>query len=174
MFRRRLAAVRLAIMICFIAPSALARPLPDLAKPSGDIVLTVCGLIRVQNWGNCAALDLETLKALGGVQVLTSTIWTEGVQRFEGVPLKVLLERLGAVGSVVWARAANDYGAEIPVAETSEEGPIIAYSMNDRQMSLRDKGPLWIIYPYDADSRYRNDVVYSRSVWQLVALDVRD
>ncbi len=148
--------------------------MPDLAKPSGDVVLTVCGQIMVRNWGNCAALDLATLRAVGAVEVSTSTIWTEGVQRFEGVPLKALLERLGAMGSVVWARAANDYGAEIPVAETSDEGPVIAFRMNDRQMSLRDKGPLWIIYPYDADSRYRNEVVYARSVWQLVALDVRD
>lgn len=161
-------------MVCFLAPAAFASPLPDLAKPSGDVVLTVCGHILVRNWGNCAALDLASLRALGRVQITTSTIWTEGVQQFEGVPLKVLLDRLGALGSVVWARAANDYGAEIPVAETSEDGPIIAYSMNGKEMSLRDKGPLWIVYPYDADSRYRNDVAYSRSVWQLVALDVRD
>jgi hypothetical protein len=38
-------------------------------------------------------------------------------------------------------------------------------------MSVRDKGPLWVIYPYDSDD-YRSEVIYSRSIWQLDRLEV--
>jgi hypothetical protein len=34
-------------------------------------------------------------------------------------------------------------------------------------MSLREKGPLWVIYPYDSDPAYRTEETYSRSIWQL-------
>jgi hypothetical protein len=41
-------------------------------------------------------------------------------------------------------------------------------------MSLRDKGPLWIIYPYDSKSDFRTEVVYSRSIWQRDRLEALD
>ncbi|WP_252928140.1 hypothetical protein [Paracoccus sp. 08] len=46
----------------------------------------------------------------------------------------------------------------------------MAYLMDDREISVRDKGPLWIVYPYDADRQYQTEVIYSRSIWQLNCL----
>ena len=39
-------------------------------------------------------------------------------------------------------------------------------------MTLRDKGPLWLVYPYDADTAYQSEVIYARSVWQLDRIEV--
>jgi len=39
-------------------------------------------------------------------------------------------------------------------------------------MHVREKGPLWIVFPYDESSEFRTDYVYSQSVWQLSRLDV--
>jgi hypothetical protein len=44
--------------------------------------------------------------------------------------------------------------------------------MDGNAMSVRDKGPLWVIYPYDSDAAYRTEVIYSRSIWQLDRLEV--
>ena len=44
--------------------------------------------------------------------------------------------------------------------------------MNGEIMSLRDKGPLWVIYPYDQNAAYRSEVTYSRSIWQLDRIEV--
>jgi hypothetical protein len=44
--------------------------------------------------------------------------------------------------------------------------------MNGAEMSIRDKGPLWIVYPYDASDDFRSEVVYSRSIWQLDRIEV--
>ncbi|HPE26297.1 molybdopterin-dependent oxidoreductase [Albidovulum sp.] len=151
-----------------------ANSLPPLSPPKGEVLLTVCGKIKVRNQGDCAAFDLAEIRSVGPVTMETTTIWTDGIQKFEGVPLRALLERVGAEGQHVWAAAANDYGADIPLVETETEAPVIAYLLNGEVMSLRDKGPLWIVYPYDADIRYRSDVAYSRSVWQLVSLNVTE
>jgi hypothetical protein len=39
-------------------------------------------------------------------------------------------------------------------------------------MAVRDKGPLFIMYPFDRRPDLRNAVYYSRCVWQLKALDI--
>jgi hypothetical protein len=39
-------------------------------------------------------------------------------------------------------------------------------------MSVRDKGPLWLVYPYDSAAKYQSEVVFSRSIWQLNRLEI--
>ena len=58
------------------------------------------------------------------------------------------------------------------VEDAVEGGPIIAYRLNGDRMSVRDKGPLWVVYPYDSDQVYQTEVIYSRSIWQLYRIDV--
>jgi hypothetical protein len=38
-------------------------------------------------------------------------------------------------------------------------------------MSIREKGPLWLVYPYDLNKAYQSETIYSRSIWQLVRID---
>ena len=154
-----------------IALFALPVSAEDLAAPTGDVLLTVTGA-GVTNAEGTTKLDLSMLEDMGGTTIETSTIWTEGVQTFEGVSLNVLIDRLGIDGEILSAVAINDYAVEIPTSDAVEGGPIIAYRMNGKEMSVRDKGPLWVIYPYDSDAAYQTEVIYSRSIWQLDRLDV--
>lgn len=163
-------AAAIAVTLLFAAPVFAADPLP---APTGDVILTVSGAIDVTNTEGAAALDLDMLRAMSPVTVETTTIWTDGVQTFTGVPLNVLLDRLGANGTIIAASALNDYTVEIPASDAVDGGPILAYEANGTPLSVRDKGPLWIIYPYDSNSAYQAEVIYSRSIWQLARLDVR-
>lgn len=70
--------------------------------------------------------------------------------------------------------AVNDYAVEIPVESWPGTGPIVAYLNNGAPMSLRDKGPLWIVYPFDNTPDYQTEVVYSRSIWQLDRISVKN
>jgi hypothetical protein len=63
--------------------------------------------------------------------------------------------------------AANGYQIRLPVADFDPDGAIIAYDRNGSAMTLRDKGPLWLVYPYDSDPRFRSEIVYANSIWQL-------
>jgi hypothetical protein len=119
-------------------------------------------------------LSLEALDALDQTTFTTSTIWTDGETRFSGVPLKALLAHLGAQGSTVEMVALNDYAVTMPVAELEDDAPIIATRMNGETMSVRDKGPYWVVFPYDSDPKYKTEVNYSRSIWQLNRVRVMD
>ena len=147
----------------------------ELARPEGPVILTVSGKITETNTDEgTAEFDLEMLRALPSETFTTTTIWTDGEQEFTGVPLNVLLETVGATGSTLRSVAINDYAVEIPVSDAKEGGPIVAYELNGETMSVRDKGPLWIVYPYDSATEYRTEVIYSRSIWQLDRIDVID
>lgn len=169
---KRLGAVALlgAVLIGQGAPVTAAGM---LAPPQDEVLLTVSGAIAETNTdAGEAVFDRAMLEALDPVIIETSTIWTDGVQRFRGVPLVTLLDRLGAEGTILRALALNDYAIEIPVSDAVEGGPIIAFERNDEPMSVRDKGPLWVIYPYDAVPEYKSERIYARSIWQLVSIEV--
>jgi hypothetical protein len=139
----------------------------ELAAPTGEVLLTVSGDITVTNAGDTAVFDLAMLQEIGGERIETTTIWTDGTQEFTGVSLKVLLDLLEIEAGTLSATAINDYAVEIPVSDAVDNGPIVAYLRNGEEMSVRDKGPLWVVYPYDANSDYNTETIYSRSIWQL-------
>lgn len=143
----------------------------DLPSPKGEIILTVSGDISARNQGESAVFDLEMLRGMGEVSFATTTPWTDGVQEFTGIPLHVLTETLGITTGSIKATAVNDYAIDIPIEDAVEGGPILAYLQNGEQMSVRDKGPIWLVYPYDLNEAYQAEVIFSRSIWQLVRLD---
>ncbi|MCU4655216.1 molybdopterin-dependent oxidoreductase [Roseibacterium sp. SDUM158016] len=168
-FHRHASAASVAVFTALAPLTALADMLP---AATGEVLLTVRGAIASTNDGDAAVFDREMLEALGAESFETTTIWTEGVQSFTGVPLNTVLDALGAEGETLRAIALNDYAVEIPVSDAEEGGPIVAYLQNGAPMSVREKGPLWVVYPYDANTAYQTEQIYSRSIWQLVSIEV--
>ena len=167
-------AIRLAALLMFLTATAAAAAGEALPPPEGDPILTVAGRIGVTNATDEARFDMTMLESLPVVEFSTATIWTDGTRRYTGAPLKALLERVGADGASVRATALNDYAISIPLDEITETAPIVAYLEDGAPMSVRNRGPLWILYPFDDDARWRTEVAYSRSIWQLERLDVLD
>lgn len=143
-----------------------------LPATKSDVLLTISGTVGETNLEGAAAFDLDMLRQLPVETIETTTIWTEGVSTFVGVPLAALLERVDAGGSQILASAINDYSVTIPVDSLTETAPIIAYELNGNAMSRRQKGPLWVIYPYDKGVEFRTDVIYTRSIWQLDRMEI--
>tara|TARA_R100001369_G_scaffold18424_2_gene33900 strand:- start:579 stop:1085 length:507 start_codon:yes stop_codon:yes gene_type:complete len=158
--------------LALVAGFAMPVLAEDLAMPTGDVILTVSGPLTTANVDGTAQFDLEMLETLDATTFETTTIWTEGQHSFTGVSLDLLVDRLGLEGEKLRATAINDYAIDIPLGDAVEGGPIIAYRMDGDTMSVRDKGPLWIVYPYDANADYRSEVVYSRSIWQLDRIEL--
>ena len=144
----------------------------DLAAPAGDVMLTVSGDIEMTNIGAIAAFDQEMLAALPNLTISTTTIWTEGINEYTGVALKDFLAFLGVEDGTLRATAINDYAIEFPVADGLEDGPLLAYLRNGETMSVRDKGPVWLIFPFDDEPKFQNEEYYSRSIWQLDRIEI--
>jgi hypothetical protein len=144
----------------------------DLQMLTGPAILTISVDLEQEDGGDTFVFDRAALTALPAITFETSTIWTDGVHSWTGVSLQTLALEMGVSDGWFLATAINDYTVEIPLSDAVEGGPIIAYLMDGEEMSIRDKGPLWVIYPYDHDADFRSEVVYSRSIWQLDRLDI--
>jgi len=163
-------------MVTALALSALgasAALAEMLEMPEGDVILTVSGNIHNSNADDAAVFDLAMLEAMPVTEFTTSTIWTSEEHTFTGVALHTFLEHVGANGLTLDATAINDYSVEVPVSDAVEGGPILAYKTDGDYMPRREKGPIWLIYPYDQNDEYRSETVYSRSIWQLDRLHVK-
>ncbi|EDP65661.1 hypothetical protein BAL199_02514 [alpha proteobacterium BAL199] len=139
----------------------------SLSQPQDKPLLQVTGQIKVKNVGETAVFDLAMLEGLGRTKLVTSTAWTEGRPEFEGVLLSTLIERLGASGAMAVAIALNDYKVEIPTDDFAKYPVILAYRMNGELLRIRDKGPLWIIYPQDDFPELKNKQTQAKWVWQV-------
>lgn len=144
----------------------------DMAAPTGEQILTIDGAITSTNVDASAQFDLDMLMAMPAASFETTTNWTDGKKTFTGVPLKALLDSVGADGATIVATALNNYSVEIPMDTITDEAPIVAYHIDGETFSRRDKGPLWIVYPYDQGEEYRTELVFGWSIWQLAKLSV--
>lgn len=146
--------------------------LPAFGQQTGTFGETLIISGQIEAGDEPIEFNIEDLKGLPVTEFDTSTLWTEGVHRFTGVALSDLMEAVSAHGDLINATAINDYSVEIPMSDAVPSGPIVAYHMDGAPLSVRQKGPFWIVYPYDSDHAYRSEVIYSRSIWQLSSLSV--
>ncbi|WP_142594105.1 molybdopterin-dependent oxidoreductase [Pseudorhizobium endolithicum] len=144
----------------------------DLEPPRGKPILTISGAIKVTNIGAEAVFDRDMLEAQGTETVITKTPWFDGVSEFSGVRLDRLMELVGAQGQAVTATALNDYVTTIPIEDFSRYRVILALKRDGKYMSVREKGPLFIIYPFDSDPALRTQVYFGRAAWQVAKLAV--
>lgn len=165
-----LRALAASLAIAFGAFPALAGPFQD---PAGEVILTIDGALGADAPAEGYALDLAALQALPAEEFMTTTIWTDGNLKFTGVSMGALLKAAGATGDTVTAEALNGYSVDIPMSELQDAVPIIAYHINDDVFSRRDKGPLWIVFPYDRDEKYKSEITFAYSIWQLHRLTVK-
>ena len=107
------------------------------------------------------------LRAMPAVKFRTGTPWTDGAAEFEGVLLADLFKAVGASGKSIKAAALNDYIADVDTQTLVSSGAILAYRMNGADISVREKGPLWIMFPFDKNPELKSETIYSQSVWQL-------
>jgi len=145
----------------------------SLAMPTERPILTISGKISVTNKDNTAQFDRKMLESMGLVTVETTTPWHEGKMKFEGVSLDKLMKQVGASGQRVVVVALNDYTTEIPIDDFGKFNVILAIKRNGEYMSVRDKGPLFVIYPYDSSPDLKSQTYYARSAWQVAKIDVR-
>jgi hypothetical protein len=160
------------LALSMVIGAALPLAASDLPLPAGDVILTVSGAISTTNADGAARFDHALLDTLPQHSFTTTTIWTEGPNTYTGILLKDLLAAVGATGATVKATALNDYEISFPTADIASDAPLVAYRSDGELMSVRDKGPLWLIFPFDTNADYRTEETYARSIWQMDRIEV--
>lgn len=148
--------------------------MPLLAQnPVGQPILTLTGKLAVTNQGETWVFDREMLDALPQVKIITQTPWYDDISEFEGPLASAILDAVGAdFTENLRVTALNDYSAVVPASDFADHGVILAMKRNGESLRVRDKGPLFIIYPFDSDPSLNSEVYYNRSVWQIKSIEL--
>lgn len=156
------------------AISALSAGLawPSRAEATGPVVLTVSGPLRV---GTAVHFDMAALTQLPQKELVSTTPWYGSPRSFTGPLLRDVLAAAGAPAQMqrIRATALNDYRVEIPVDDLQRYDVILARLLDGQPMAVRDKGPLFVMYPFDGHPELNGALHYSRAIWQLRRLEVQ-
>lgn len=165
--------LRLFLFVCssiLIAKLAFAEIIQT--TPQGTVVLEVRSGVS-PNDPDVTRFDLEMLEQIGLKEIVTETPWTIGQVTFEGVFLRDLLAAVGAEGNLIVATALNDYSVRIPASDYMSYDVLLAVRRDGEILTVRDKGPIWLIYPWSDNPTLKKQLFYSRSIWQLKAITVQ-
>jgi hypothetical protein len=145
----------------------------ELPRPTGEVILSVTGDITRTNAPMRADFDRGMLVALGEQSFTTSHSWADKPTTFTGVPVARLLDAVGAQGTKIRAVAVNNYSVELDVAEMRRYPVLLAMKADGVDLQLRDRGPLWIVYPRDNHRELRDERHNFKWIWQLRSLELR-
>ena len=163
-----LAKAALALVLFVAGNSAQSAPLP---QPKGEVILEIAGRIGNSNGGDIATFDREMLETLGLETIKTATPWHTGEVRFEGFAEEADGQRR-RVGENRESHRPERLRDDDPHRRLRKYGTILALKRDGQYMPIRDKGPLFIIYPYDSDPNLRSQMYYARSARQVKRLEI--
>lgn len=155
---------------------ALASAVDETSRPktapTAQFTLLINGTIQPPAGGKSIQLDLAALKALPQQTVTTHTPWHDGAVSFSGPRLWDLLEPLKPTGKTLRVTALNDYSVHVPLSDLQRYQPVLAWQLNGKALSVRNKGPLFLIYPFDAYPELHNPLYYGRAIWQIKMITI--
>ncbi len=135
------------------------------ADPTDPALVVVRGPRAVE-------LTLGDLDALPKMTVVTENDFVDGKVTYRGPLVRDVLGRLALDrAEKVRFLAANDYYIDIPINDFLTYDVILAMEADGHRLSLRDMGPLWLMYPISANPELRSPIYIPRLIWQLVRIE---
>lgn len=119
--------------------------------------------------------SLEQLDALEQTTYVTKNPFIDGTSEFSGPLARVVLADAGQdmpKGAKLTVMAINDYKIDVPVSEILDFDVMLATRRDGETMSLREKGPIWIMYPISDNAELEDETINSRLVWQLKSIQI--
>ncbi len=142
------------------APVTLDPPEPgpavlSIKGPSGETSLTLAGL-----------------EALGVHRVAATTFWPDDDGVYEGPLLSDVLRHAGLDDApAIRVSAVDGFSQVIPREDWTRWPVMLATRRDGRVQSVRQKGPVRIIYPRDMDRALSDTVYRLRWVWLVQAIE---
>ena len=139
-----------------------------------DVFVTISGKIgRTTNSANNAyEMSEREFLALPTSTVTTSTQWTPKSD-FAGPLLSKVLDEADAKGKKLRLVALDDFSVEVDADYLEKYGTILATSKDGVRLTIRDFGPIFVMYPRDS---FREELdtpaATSYLVWQLCGIEV--
>ena len=124
--------------------------------------------LQIKSGDQTLILDRAELEAFPQTTIVTKSPYFDGEVAFTGPTLKRIVESFGVTGEAqLTLRALNDYQVSGSLDEVLGLDAIIATRMNAQTMSIRNRGPFWVILPLSDRPELDNEDYHRYMVWQL-------
>lgn len=133
-------------------------------------------MTRPENLGGAVEklVTMDELRELPQVTINVDTEWYEGTRAFSGPLARDVVQMMGkGTGTMAHLTAVNDYAIDVPLSDFEAYDVILALDMDGHALSIRDKGPIWVMYPMNDFPELRDPVTNGKLIWQLVKLEVQ-
>jgi len=129
--------------------------------------------LTITDGAESIVLGRSELEAFPQSTVVTSSPYFDGEETFSGPTLTRVLEPLDVSGERnVTLKALNDYTVTGPLREILSLDAIVATRRNTKIMSVRDRGPFWIILPLSTRPELDDENFHRYMVWQLNGIEL--
>jgi len=145
-----------------------------LGIPVAAIAQDILSVIKADGT-TAKTYSLEQLDALDQTAYVTKNPFIDGTSEFSGPLARVVLADAGQdmpKGAQLRVVAINDYKIDVPVSEILDFDVMLATRRDGETMSLREKGPIWIMYPISDNAELEDEAINSRLVWQLKSIQI--
>ena len=145
----------------------------NLPQPTGEIMLSINGMINECNDGMEVHLDRAMIDAMPHKEIKTENPWDHGPSTYEGVLLRDLMKYVKADGQTATFTALNDYRSDLPVADMDKYDVILAFKRDGVDLPVRDKGPFFVVFPFTDVPELATEARYAQSVWQVNRITIK-
>jgi hypothetical protein len=146
--------------------------LPAFANHVGDEkpLFTICG--KIAKTGDVVVTPADFAK-IGSFEINTVVdTMSEGIHRVKGVLGRELLRQYGSTGTTLRVIGLDGYTIDVPVADLMKYDVVLANEIDGKPLSVRDKGPAWLIYPQSQHPELDDPIYAARAVWQVTRIEV--
>ncbi|PPK49961.1 hypothetical protein [Marinobacter persicus] len=124
--------------------------------------------LEVTNRHETVVLEWADLEALPQTTIQTTSPYFEGSVEFSGPTLQAVIDQVGLSGeSEMTLIALNDYRVSGSVNELLSLDAIVATRRNGKAMSVRQRGPFWLMLPMSDRPELDHEDYHRFMVWQL-------
>ncbi|MBT0957125.1 molybdopterin-dependent oxidoreductase [Alphaproteobacteria bacterium KMM 3653] len=136
-------------------------------------ILTIKGIDK-SGQETTQTFTLEDLDTFETTEFSTANDYIETVATFSGPLLRdVIAEYELPEDGTITMTALNDYAINMPIEDIMNYDVILSTRLNGKEMSVREKGPIWVMYPVDDNPELALPSINGRMIWQLDEINVR-
>jgi hypothetical protein len=143
-----------------------------LHPPAGTVVLTISGPAPLAHQDRKFDFDMAMLERMPQHSILTETPWYGAGAPIQRPAAARRAEDRRAPGSLPAPRGPERLPVEMPFDDAQRYDVVLARQLDGKAMSVREKGPLFVMYPFDSQPQLRNAVYFGRCVWQLRSIEL--
>lgn len=145
----------------------------NLSAAQEKTILSITGTAADTQKQQTIHFNLSQLQSLPSNTFTMQTRWDDHIHQYHGPLLTALLEHVKFTGKTIELTALNNYVIEIDRSFIEKYQPILAWQKDSKKMSIRRKGPLWLLLPHHLHSELNTEEHTGKMIWQLRHIEIK-